>query len=142
MRSHRHLAKFGLRGLALSAAALAAGLWAGLAPSAAQAQTKEVDSEGGVLVVGKPVGRSPTTGAPIQWVSYSIIVHTNDLDLRTDRGVNILERRINRASRTACAHLDMLHPITAVDSPPCFKPTYDQGMQDAGVIVAAARKAG
>jgi UrcA family protein len=81
----------------------------------------ERPSDVGDVIVRAPrhLGRSPTTGAPYELVSASRVVHYDDLDLRTHRGVSKLKARITRAANSACDELDTMYPATAPDDPPC-----------------------
>lgn len=50
-------------------------------------------------------------GAPIEYVSMSRAVPTDDLDLRTGWGVRELKRRIDFTAVSLCSRLDAAYPI-------------------------------
>ncbi len=92
--------------------------------------------------VHEQVGRSSSTGAPgtpIELISLSREVNFGDLDLTTESGAQTLKGRVIDTAKQACAELDKLYPI----EPPnvdCVKAAADEGMAQANMVVAAARK--
>lgn len=90
-------------------------------------------------VVHQQVGRSSITGAPIELISLSRQVNFGDLDLTTDSGAQTLNGRVMDTAKQACAELENLYPL----DPPnvdCFKAASAQGVAQANMVVAAARK--
>ena len=67
-------------------------------------------------------------GTPYKLVSLSKPVRIDDLDLRTRRGVRILQERIALTARLLCRDLDERYPVTADDSPPCYRNAVDDAM--------------
>lgn len=85
------------------------------------------------------VGRSSTTGAPIEQVSVSRVVSARDLDLRTPWGVDAFYDRIDQAARAACREIDMRYPISAGGDPPCVRTAARNAYAQADNIIFAAR---
>jgi len=79
----------------------------------APAYAKPGSTVGEVVVVAPyhRVERDPGTGAPIERVSTSRIVHFEDLDLNTDYGVRELHYRVVLAARDACDSLNGRYDI-------------------------------
>ncbi|MDR3511778.1 MAG: UrcA family protein [Caulobacteraceae bacterium] len=78
------------------------------------------DEMSGVTVYApRYVGRSATTGAPIELVRASRVVDYSDIDPDTEWGAHVLRTRIERAARSACDELDAEYPISTSDNPPC-----------------------
>ena len=94
----------------------------------AMAQTDTYDNGQGdsytttqeLTVTGERHARS-SIGAPIEWVSTERRIDTSDLDLSTPWGAHELRMRVEKAAQTACFELDTFHPVTADDSPDCYK---------------------
>jgi UrcA family protein len=84
------------------------------------------------------VGRSSTTGAPIEQVSISRVVSARDLDLRSPWGVDALYARIDQAARDACREMDNLYPISVGGDPPCVRTAARRAYAQADYIVSAA----
>jgi UrcA family protein len=104
---------------------------AGLALSAplAPAQAQPYDGYGGggevTITAPSPTGeRAPDTGAPIEWVATSRVVHYDDLDLNTRWGDHELRARLWQAATAACDDLDVMYPVSAPDNPPCVRAAY------------------
>src|SRR6202043_3924526 len=91
----------GLAGLA----AAVFGLSLVSAPARAQPQADDVTGVG-EIVVHPDRTRDPYTGAPIDTVTESRVVYTDDLDLNARWGQRPLLRRVQRAATDACDSLD------------------------------------
>ena len=78
-------------------------------------------------------------GAPNVRVSLSREVRFDDLDLRTRHGVRILRARIQLTARLLCRDLDERYPVTADDSPPCYKNAVDDALYRADRTIAGVR---
>jgi UrcA family protein len=64
-------------------------------------------------IVRQQVGRSFSTGAPIEDVTIINQVAYNDLDLRKATDVNTLNARVEAAASEGCSELDRIFPFTA-----------------------------
>lgn len=89
------------------------------------------ETDGVTVYAPRYVGRSATTGAPIEVVRASRVVNYSDIDPYTDWGAHVLRTRIERAARSACDQLDQEYPISTADNPPCV----DQAVRNAMVQV-------
>ncbi len=78
-------------------------------------------------------------GAPNVRVSLSRAVRYDDLDLRTRHGARVLRERIQLTARLLCRDLDERYPVTADDSPPCYKNAADDALYRADRAIADAR---
>jgi UrcA family protein len=74
-------------------------------------QTAEITVEGS-RVTREVVGRSSSTGAPIELATLSRHVNYADLDLRSRSGVTELQKRIDTTARVACRELDKVFPLS------------------------------
>ncbi|HEY2071162.1 MAG TPA: UrcA family protein [Rhizomicrobium sp.] len=83
---------------------------------------------------------SSINGAPIEDVALSRAVRFDDLDLRSDADVRILQERIRATARTLCRQLDVTHPIATEDSPPCYETAVSDAMAQADNAIDAARR--
>jgi UrcA family protein len=78
-------------------------------------------------------------GAPLRDVSLSREVSFADLDLRTADGAYALEARVRQTARTLCRQLDVMHPVKADSSPPCYETAVEGAMIQAEAAIADAR---
>jgi UrcA family protein len=87
------------------------------------------------------VGRSPTTGAPIELLTTSAIVNVRDLNLRTVAGKNEARRRVEAAAHKACEWLEQLYPLDppAPNSPPCVADAVRRAMAGAHAMSPGRR---
>jgi len=69
------------------------------------------DADDEIIIRARPLGRSSTTGAPIERVTTSRIVSYRDLDIDSPWGARELHYRIERAAHDACDELDDRYPI-------------------------------
>lgn len=86
------------------------------------------------------VGRSPTTGAPIEEMSLTRKVSYSDLDLTTHLGATELEKRVNDTAKALCQKLDQLSPLSKAQGPSCVKQAADAAMVQAHAAIAAAEQ--
>lgn len=91
------------------------------------------------------IGRSSTTGAPIEIVQLTRRVNYSDLDLATQAGAHELEKRIKETSREACGQLDKLYPVGTSEGPGtkglnCVQDAIDGAMLQARTAIAAAER--
>lgn len=86
-------------------------------PAYAQGSTVE----GITVTAPRRVGRSSTTGAPIEEVSAQRVVSYNDLDLRSASGAAELDKRISTAANEACRELETRYPVGTPDAFTCAK---------------------
>jgi UrcA family protein len=78
-------------------------------------------------------------GAPIRDVAMSREVSFADLDLTTRDGAHALEARVRQTARNLCRQLDVMHPVKADDSPPCYETAVEGAMIQAEAAIADAR---
>lgn len=81
-------------------------------------------------------------GAPLRDVSMSREVSFADLDLTTNDGARTLESRIRSTARNLCRQLDIMHPVKADNSPPCYQTAVNDAMAQAEDAIAQARDTG
>ena len=72
-----------------------------------------------IVIRARPLGRSSTTGAPIERVTTSRVVDYRDLDVDSPWGARELHYRIEHAARDACEELDNRYPIGEPDVGDC-----------------------
>jgi UrcA family protein len=115
-------------------------------PAGAQDEGAYADDDAAVVVSDDEVlVTAPRTrvrgdlGAPLRDVALSREVSFADLDLTTNDGVAILETRIRATARNLCRQLDVMHPVKADNSPPCYQTAVDGAMMQVAGIVADAR---
>jgi len=77
------------------------------------------DGDDEIIVHARPLGRSSTTGAPIERVTASRVVDYRDLDPDSPWGARELHWRIEHAAREACEELDDQYPIGEPDRSDC-----------------------
>lgn len=149
------------RHLALAAATVGAVALLGLAAAPASAQEPYGDSDyqsgyGGpgiytadeeVEVTAPPYyrrhhhPRRSAIGAPIVDVAMSSPVRFDDLDLTTRHGAQRLRLRVRETARDLCHRLDLAYPVSAADSPPCYRTALDEAMPQANAAIRQARYA-
>ena len=76
---------------------------------------------------------------PDMQFSLSQNVSYADLNLRTRHGAWALRSRVKLAARMLCKELDLRHPITASDSPPCYQTAAYDALYRADRAIAEAR---
>jgi UrcA family protein len=86
------------------------------------------------------VGRSMSTGAPVERITLARSVKFADLDLRTENGALELEKRVDETAKVACSELDKLLPLTPRGGAGCIKEAAESGMVQARRAIAAAKK--
>ena len=88
-------------------------------------------------------GERSAIGAPIEDVSISRPVRYDDLDLRTDRGVHELKRRILHTADGLCRRLDVVYPgrfyPPTSDNLPCRQTVIEDAMEQADAAIARER---
>ena len=84
------------------------------------------------------VGRSSSTGAPIEHLTLTWSVGYADLDLSTHSGATALEQRIHARAKAVCHELDRLLPLVTGDHASCVKDAVDGAMGQAHRVIAAA----
>ena len=134
MSGENTLLRHRFTGLAIGAVGLALAGGAALAQDygsdGADENGQNVTTTQELTVTGERHARS-SIGAPIQWVSTQRTVYTADIDLSTPWGARELRARVQKAAQTACSELDTFHPITADDSPDCYKAAVNEAMAQA-----------
>jgi UrcA family protein len=123
-------------GIALAALGVAMLGGSALAQQAAPVQEVTVQAERATSTV---VGRSGSTGAPIELIELRHRVSYADLDLATHAGATALEKRVTDAGAAACKELDKLYPLEPKEAN-CAKKAADGAMPQVHAAVAAAEQ--
>lgn len=92
-------------------------------------------------VTTETVGRSGSTGAPIERLTLTWSVPFTDLDLSTHSGATELQKRVNARAKAVCQELDRLFPFTDRGGASCIKEAAAGGQAQADKLVAAAERA-
>lgn len=93
----------------------------------------------GLAAVAKNVvGRSSTTGAPVENLTLTWSVGHSDLDLSKHTDAVELERRIHARAKAVCDELDRLLPLSPPGGPACATAAADGAMIQAQRLIAAA----
>jgi len=87
------------------------------------------------------VGRSASTGAPIERLTLTWSVPFTDLDLSTHGGATELQNRVNARAKAVCQELDRLFPFTDRGGASCIKEAAAGGQAQADKLIAAAERA-
>ncbi len=96
---------------------------------------------GRAAVSTETVGRSATTGAPIDRLTLTWSVPFTDLDLSTHSGATELQKRVNARAQAVCRELDRLFPLTDRGGASCAKEAAAGGLAQADKLIAAAERA-
>ncbi len=115
----------------------------------ARAQQKSAKPMTTITVTAAPIGnlreiqRLTVTGNKFLAVSASIPVPYGDLNLAQATGANELDRRVKVAARMACdqivtAYPPHIYPVIGTDD--CLKVATDNGLAEAGSVIAAAKR--
>lgn len=128
---------------------LAAGLSASMAVAQESEQTlsgpapDQVTSSPEVVIITN-VHREPwrsTIGAPIEDVSLSANVTTNDLNLQSPGGWLELRDRIRQTARGLCARLRFQHPIGTPDEFHCVQRAVENASDETDAMLRSGRSA-
>jgi UrcA family protein len=126
---------------AIRIALLASAFGAGLAVSSADAQDNGYPDES--VTVASPHFRSNADGArlngPLERVSLSSLVRTDDLDLRSGRGARELRLRVRDAAQGVCTQLADAYPLRQMNGTSCYKDALQNGMLRANEAITNAR---
>lgn len=102
-------------------------------------QLPEITIEGSTMTK-EVVGRSTSTGAPIESVTLTRHVNYSDLDLSAHTGAHELENRVNETAKATCDELDKLFPFSGSQSFSCVKKAVEGAMVQAHNAINAAEK--
>jgi len=70
----------------------------------------------------------------------SVVVHCADLNLNTQQGMHVLERRINQAAHVVCHSYNQTEPLVMLDSEHrCVTASVQGAMEDVQAQLARAR---
>lgn len=89
--------------------------------------------------VHEQIGRSPSTGAPIERITLTRHVSYADLDLAKTADADELKTRVGDMAKKACKQLDSLYPLLPSD-PACVRSATDGAMEQVTQAIAAATK--
>jgi len=90
-------------------------------------------------IVRETVGKSSSTGAPIEVVSLSREVGYSDLDLTTPAGVAAFKARVAETAKAACTQLDNLYPMDRnIQDENCIRTATAGGLAQVDLIMATA----
>ncbi len=95
---------------------------------------------GRAAVTTETVGRSSSTGAPMERLSLTWSVAYTDLDLSKPGDVAELDKRIQARASAACKELDRLFPLSPRGGPACVKDAAQGATAQAKRVIAAQRK--
>lgn len=117
----------------------------GAANHAALGQTEKKMEE--IVVLSAPrtiktvVGRSSSTGAPIENIELRRQVSYADLDLAEEADVETLDKRIRETARESCKQLSNLYPTGEPDEFECIKLAIRgaKDQRDAAIAVSASQ---
>jgi UrcA family protein len=119
--------------LALSAAAIFAGVCATALPASAQDNDR--------IVVNAPRFQSGEThlNGPLEKVSTSAEVRYDDLNLRTRRGARELRLRVRDEAQDVCTRIAEAYRVREAPGTSCYKDTLDDGLVRADAAIRDAR---
>lgn len=95
---------------------------------------------GRAAVTTETVGRSSSTGAPLERLSLTWSVAYTDLDLSQPSGVAVLDKRIQARASAVCKELDRLFPLSPRGGPACVKEAAQGAKAQAKGVIAAQQK--
>jgi UrcA family protein len=110
----------------------------GLAGAATAAQQLEEITVEGSRMTKEVVGRSSSTGAPIELVTLVRHASYSDLDLSTHNGALELQKRVELTAKAACKELDELFPFNVSSNG--TRSCVDKAVRSAKAQVQAAIK--
>jgi UrcA family protein len=120
--------KFGLVAGGLLSFGLFVAGGSALAQTPPPAQAPEEVTVTAPRVVHQTVGRSSTTGAPIEVTSISREVKFADINLSTPSGEAAVKERITQTARGMCKELDKMYPLEQRD-PDCARKAIRDAMK-------------
>ena len=91
-------------------------------------------------VTTQTVGRSSSTGAPIERLTLTWSVPFTDLDLSTHSGATELQKRVNARAQAVCQELDRLFPLGDRGGASCVKEAAAGGLAQADKLIATAEQ--
>ncbi len=126
--------------IAVLAAASAAAL-SGAAIAQDTGATPEVKVQAS-RVITKQVGKSASTGAPIETAEITMRVSYADLSLDTNSGQALLKDRVLTAAKDACARISPLGKVSDTTDADCVRTAMSgaQPQVDAAIAQANARR--
>jgi UrcA family protein len=146
--SHQAFGEPPVKSSTFSAIALAAASALALLAAPAFAQnygdkTQYGDDET-IIVVGPRLhgpgsDRDAATGAPIDTVTEQRVIETKDLDLRDDRDVHELYRRIDRTVAAACRSVQDRLDVPLDSNQTCMHDAREDALAQADRLIADAR---
>lgn len=133
--------------LVLLAAVLAFGGWT--TTSEAASASRNAKPMATITVTAAPIGnlreiqRLTVQGNKFLAVSASVPVPYGDLNLSQPAGASELGRRVRVAANMACQQLDFAYPphiFPVIGTDDCVKTAAENGMAEAGSVIAAAKQ--
>jgi UrcA family protein len=76
-------------------------------------------------------------GVPVREITIRSRVSYADLDLKTEKGVRALEKRIHETAKSTCKEMDVKFPAEGSGEEACIKEAVDGAMAQAKKIIAA-----
>jgi UrcA family protein len=126
-----------------AAGGLVGGLLIGNVPVVAQ-PLEEITVVAPYHVEHKVVGRSSSTGAPIETISLSRPVSYSDLDLSKPIDVTVLENRVKQVAKESCKELEKIYPDLMYTPSPsnqnCLKSATEEAMDQVRKATYAAQR--
>ncbi len=122
----------------LTRSALLAGIF-GVALAATSASAQDYNEQ---IEVTAPHFRTDNTqrlNGTLQKVSYSNIVHYDDLNLRTRSGARELRLRVRDEAQDVCTRLEEAYPVREMQGTSCYKDALDNALLRADAAIRDAR---
>jgi UrcA family protein len=123
----------------LMRSALLAGIF-GVALAATSASAQDYNEQ---IEVTAPHFRADNTqrlNGVLQKVSYSNIVHYDDLNLRTRSGARELRLRVRDEAQDVCARLAEAYPVREMQGTSCYKEALENALVRADAAIRDARE--
>ena len=78
-------------------------------------------------------------GVPVREITITSRVSYADLDLKTEPGVNELDKRIRETAKSTCKEMDVKFPAEGSGEEACVKQAVEGAMAQAHKVIAAKR---
>jgi UrcA family protein len=82
---------------------------------------------------------SQRLNGPLEKVSLSVPISSDDLNLRSWRGARELKARVRDAAQDVCTHLGEAYPVYQANGTSCYKTALENGIVRADAAISYAR---